>query len=387
MPDFDVVVVGGGIVGTAFALGLHSAHARVALIEEGPPVTVDSSWDSRIYTISPGNADWLAALGVWDAIPAERVCRVESMLIYGDERPGYLEFGAYDAGLRELAYVLESRQLQHALRGELERAAHVTLKQGRRCVDVSWQCDQARIGLDDGTAVTGRLVVAADGADSWIRSRAGIRVSANDYHQLGVVANFTAERSHDDIAFQWFRRDGVLALLPLPGRCVSMVWSAPQERARELLAMTPQNLCEEVAQASEFRLGALTLLTGPLAFPLKRQRAQRLVEPRVALIGDAAHNVHPLAGQGVNLGLRDARELAIVLARRGANDDCGNYNLLRRYERARKEDILSLELTTDGLEKLFRGERVWVTRLRNVGLAFVNSQPILKNALIRRAIA
>jgi 2-polyprenyl-6-methoxyphenol hydroxylase-like FAD-dependent oxidoreductase len=166
-----------------------------------------------------------------------------------------------------------------------------------------------------------------------------------------------------------------------------MVWSAPEEWADELLTSSREALEREVEHASGGVLGALELITPPAGFPLRRQRVERLVEPRAALIGDAAHNVHPLAGQGVNLGLRDARELARVLLRRGAQKDCGQYGLLRRYERARKEDIMALELTTHGLKKLFDSRAVSIAALRNIGLTLVDRQPLIKNALVRRAVA
>jgi 2-octaprenylphenol hydroxylase len=389
MTAVDVVVVGAGVVGASFALSLEHADVSVALIEPLPPAPVsdDSYWDPRVYTISPGNAAWLRALGVWPLLPSERVCRVETMLVYGDREGSSLEFSAYDAGLRELAYVVEHRQLQHALWQALQGMAHVRLIEGTRCADVSWERESAHLVLQDGSELNARLTVAADGADSWLRGRAGIRQSVYDYRQQGVVANFATQRAHEDTAYQWFRRDGVLALLPLPGERVSMVWSTPDERATQLLALSPENLCDEVAEASKHVLGGLKLITKAAGFRLRRQRVARLVEPRAALLGDAAHNVHPLAGQGVNLGLRDARELSEVLARRGAQRDCGDYALLRRYERARKEDIMALDLTTDGLEKLFSAEHVSLTRLRNVGLAMVDRQAWLKKVLIRRAVA
>jgi ubiquinone biosynthesis UbiH/UbiF/VisC/COQ6 family hydroxylase len=250
-----------------------------------------------------------------------------------------------------------------------------------------WERECARIFLDQGDELQASLVVGADGADSWVRERAGVNTTAYDYRQTGVVANFAAERPHAATAFQWFRPDGVLALLPLPGDRMSMVWSAPDVFARELLAMSPRQLCDTVESASAAVAGRLELITGAAGFRLRRQRVDRLVEPRLALIGDAAHNVHPLAGQGVNLGLRDARELASVLRERGAQSDCGDYGLLRRYERARKEDILALEAITDGLEKLFSAPAVWMARLRNLGLTLVDLQPPLKTALVRRAAA
>jgi ubiquinone biosynthesis UbiH/UbiF/VisC/COQ6 family hydroxylase len=289
--------------------------------------------------------------------------------------------------MRELAWVVEARELQGALWDALEATPHVELHAGTRCADIDWAQDYARLTLDNGSALEARLVVGADGSESWVRRHAGIAVTTSDYRQLGVVANFEAERAHAGVAFQWFTGESVLALLPLPGTRVSMVWSAPEAHAHELLAMTAEGLCAEVERASSGVLGALRIITPPAAFPLKRQHVERLVEPRAALIGDAAHNIHPLAGQGVNLGLRDARALAENLAGRGPQRDCGDYALLRRYERARSEDIAALELTTDGLSKLFNAPAVWMARLRNFGLTFVDAQGPLKTVLARRAAA
>lgn len=389
MHRYDVIVVGAGIVGSALALGLESAGVTVAVVEPHPPLpdSAESAWDSRVYTISPGNADWLDGLGVWARIPADRLMRVETMLIHGDRRPSRLEFSAYDAGLRELAWVAESRELQRNLWDALAEAPHVTLYGGARCDEVAWERDCARLTLADGSELSTQLVIGADGADSWVRERAGISTTRHDYRQLGVVANFETQHPHGGTAFQWFRPDGILALLPLPGQRVSMVWSAPQDWGRTLLECSPELLCEYVERASAGAVGSLQLITPAAAFPLKRQRVDRLVEARVALLGDAAHNVHPLAGQGVNLGLRDARELAEVLTTRGARRDCGDYALLRRYERARREDIAALEFATDGLEKLFSARAVWMAALRNFGLTLVNAQPPLKSALVRRAVA
>ena len=389
MLSFDVVVIGAGIVGAAFAAALERADVSVAVVEPRPPGPApdDAAWDSRIYTVSPGNAGWLTTLGVWQRLPPGRVTTVETMLIYGDRAPGRLEFSAYDSGLRELAVTVENGRLQLALWEALGHSSHVTLFPQTQCEDILWERDRARLLLNGASEVETRLVVGADGADSWVRERAGIANHAHDYRQLGVVANFETGEPHEHVAFQWFRDDGVLALLPLPGRRVSMVWSAPDARARQLLALSPDGLCAEVEEASRGAVGALRMITPAAAFALKRSRVARLVEPRVALMGDSAHNVHPLAGQGVNLGLRDARELAAVLAGRAARRDPGDYALLRRYERARREDMLALEWTTDGLEKLFSAPAVWLGGLRNWGLARVDARPLIKKLLVQHAIS
>ncbi|MEO7320799.1 MAG: FAD-dependent monooxygenase, partial [Nitrosospira sp.] len=255
------------------------------------------------------------------------------------------------------------------------------------CVSITWTEAQADLHLADGKVLQAALIVGADGLNSWVREQAEIEVVRHSYKQIGVVANFNTEQYHRNVAHQWFRRDGVLALLPLPERLVSMVWSANEEQARALLDLTETELCRRVTEASCRALGELQLVTQPAAFPLNFVHVKKLVQPRLALIGDAAHGIHPLAGQGVNLGLRDVRELAVTLAGRGLETDCGDYLLLRRYERARKEDILAMELATDGLQKLFHNTNPTLVRWRNLGLDITNRLPFIKDQLMQHALS
>ena len=216
--------------------------------------------------------------------------------------------------------------------------------------------------------------------------RSGITETPTPYHQHGVVANFSAGKPHRGTAYQWFQPDGILALLPLPQQHVSMVWSVSPEKSEALLQLPHDDLCAQVEQASQHTLGALQMVTPPTAFPLRLLSLPHIVKPRLALVGDAAHNVHPLAGQGVNLGFRDARQLAQVLLQRGAQQDCGNIHLLRRYERARREDIVSMQLTTDTLKKLFNNHNPLLRTVRNLGLAATNRIAPLKKMLARHAL-
>ena len=329
---------------------------------------------------------FLEHCGAWGRIPQERVTRVEAMRIYGDDARAGLDFSAYDAGLRELAFIVEGRSLQESLHDSVE-GQDLRMHRPADWRSLEFLPDHAAITLGDGTVLRTRLVVGADGAESRVRAQSRIEVKATDYSQLGVVANFSCAKPHDGVAYQWFRRDGVLALLPLPGNRVSMVWSIAEPRGRELLALPAAALAAEVEAASHSALGPLEVITPAAAFPLRLQRVTHFTRPRVALAGDAAHNLHPLAGQGLNLGFRDARELAEVLRGRGPQRDCGDYALLRRYERARKEDVAAMQLTTDGLQKLFNNEAVWLAGARNLGLTVLNGLPLLKNLLVHRAAA
>lgn len=386
--DFDVIVVGAGLVGAGLALALDAAGLRVAVVDShaSQSAAAPADWDSRVYAISPGSAKFLDECGAWGALDAARLCQVEAMHVFGDDAVSALDFGAYQAGLRELAVIVENRELQRVLGQVLMRAPHVQIFAPAVCRGLIFAADAAQLALADGRTLRARLIVGADGADSWVRKEAAIEVHTRAYRQTAVVANFAVGRPHRGAAMQWFQRNGVLALLPLPGERVSMVWSTGAAHAAQLLALTPEDLAAQVAAAAHGACGDLRVITPAAAFELRMQRVQRLVAPRLALVGDAAHNVHPLAGQGVNLGFRDARELAQVLAQRGAQTDCGDYFLLRRYERARREDIATMRLATDGLQRLFNNDDARLARLRNLGLRLANRQPRLKNLLVRHAV-
>lgn len=387
-PEFDILVIGGGLVGAACALALEGSGLRLALVEAAPPPAAPQGddWDSRIYAISPGNAAFLTRLGAWQGMDATRVTAIEAMQVQGDDAASLLEFSAYEAAVPALGYLLESRQLQAALWQRLQQAQAVQLFSGIRCARLEWLADVAQLTLQDGRQLHARLVIGADGGQSWTRVQAGMNVSSSDYRQLGVVANFACERPHNGAARQWFRPDGVLAWLPLPGQRMSMVWSTPVAHAQELLALPPEALAEKVAAAGGRALGELITITPAAGFPLRLQNAERMIAPRLALAGDAAHLVHPLAGQGVNLGFHDAACLAEVLAARGQQQDVGDYALLRRYERARKADIMAMQALTDSLHALFSSELPGVAALRNWGMRLTNRQQWLKQRLMAHAM-
>jgi len=384
--DFDIVIVGAGLVGASFAMALRGAGLKLALVEVQAPAAVVDDWDSRVYAISPGSAAFLQGLGVWKRLERGRIGAVHEMQVHGDAADAQLHFSAYDAGVAELAAIVESRHLQSVLWQGLEHQHDLELLCPERCTTLQMREESVELTLAGGNILRARLVVAADGMHSWARQAAGIAAQSNAYGQMGVVANFACARPHHDTAFQWFRNDGVIAYLPLPGQRMSMVWSTDDAHATELLALQPNALCARVAEAGIGALGELSLLSPALQFPLVRLRAARLVAPRIALIGDAGHVIHPLAGQGVNLGFGDARVLAGVLMAREQFRDPGEIRLLRRYERARAEDILALAWVTDGLQRLFAAPGRAAAKLRNAGLNLTNALPVVKNLLIRRAL-
>lgn len=383
---YDVVIVGGGLVGASLAASLRSSGLSLALVEAGaPPILDDTKWDSRIYAISPGSRTFLEQSGAWTLLDQSRVAPVEEMRVFGDHDSN-IEFSAYQMGVPELACILENRNLQHALWQKLQEQDNLDFIHPARCAALSVKDCAAELTLEDGSTLHAALIVGADGRNSWVRNQAGITAAPLDYQHHGVVANFSCELPHRGIAHQWFAPDGILALLPLPGNRVSMVWSVTPEKSAQLTALSDESLCEQVAAASHTTLGKLNVITPAAAFPLRLLTLPQISANRIALIGDAAHNMHPLAGQGVNTGFRDARQLSQLLIDRGGCSDCGDAQLLRRYDRKRKEDIHTMQTTTYGLKNLFCNDDPLLRTLRNLGLNAANKIVPLKKLLMQHAL-
>jgi hypothetical protein len=302
-----------------------------------------------VYALSPGTRDLLRSLRIWDALSQERIAPVYDMRVYAGPQADApeLHLDAYRGQVDALAFIVENRTLMTTLEAALRFAGVATIDD--TVVDMNCEgkgpAGRVRLGLGSGQSLVAKLAVAADGADSTLRSLAGIEAKVTEYPQRAVVANFESSRPHADTAYQWFGPDlGVLALLPLPpaasdrGR-TSMVWSAPTALADELIAMTGEQLAERVSQASHRMLGDLTLITPAHSLALRLIKVPRLIAPRLVLIGDAAHAIHPLAGQGMNIGFGDVRQMLDVLKGREFYRDLADELLWRRYERARREAV------------------------------------------------
>lgn len=383
MMKFDVLIVGAGLSGASLACALRGSRLRVGLIERQPP-SLPSGWDARIYAISPVNVQFLERCGVWQHIESGRVCAVEQMQVFGDAQ-GEIDFSAYDAGLDSLACIVESSRMATELWESAKRQSNITVICPATPEQVLWREQGATLTLTDGRVLEADLIVAADGAQSWVREQAGIPADVRPYDEIGVVANFACERSHQNTAFQWFGREGILAYLPLPENKISMVWSVPSALAPALLEASADELCDRVAQAGKHRLGKLSLVTPAAGFPLRWLRVPRVVAPGLALIGDAAHGVHPLSGHGVNLGFADAHALADVLLALPDFCSCGQLSVLERYARSRAEEVRLLQGGTHIIDRLFHAQFAPMSLLRNTGMNAFARLPWVKTALIRYA--
>ncbi|HEF5875184.1 TPA: UbiH/UbiF family hydroxylase [Burkholderia cenocepacia] len=382
---FDVAVVGGGLVGKTAALALTQSGYKTALLAQpATPRPADLAFDTRVYALSSSSQALLERLRVWQALDHGRLAPVYDMRVYGDAH-AELHFSAYQASVPQLAWIAESSLVEASLDAALRFQPNLTWFDARaQGFDV--RDDAAVLTLSSGQVLEADLVVGADGAHSWVRSQMGARVERRDYRQTGVVANFKASLPHRETAYQWFREGEIVALLPLPDGHVSLVWSAHTAHADELLALDPAQLAAEVERVSHGQVGTLECVTPAAGFPLALQTVDKLIAPRVALVGDAAHLIHPLAGQGMNLGLRDVAALADAIAGKESFRNLGDTVLLRRYERSRREDIRALMVATDGLQRLFAVPGSLAKAVRNAGMAFVGAQPLVKRWLVSAAL-
>lgn len=388
----DVVIVcGTGIAGLACSLGLARAGASVSLLgpRTVPPVLDEDVYDPRVYAISASSQALLERLGAWRLMDARRIMPVEAMEIYGDG-DGSLDLQAWHDAQQTLAWIVES--------GEIERA----LQQAVQVFGVPWfeesftsldpMAHGVRLTTTGGRVMQADLLIGADGARSPVRQAAGIHHHYTPYGDMGVVAHLDVEIAHQRKALQWFTGDSVLALLPMPdtaeGPQVSMVWSVHEGRAREFLDMEgaaqQDFIASQVLAITGARLGRVRLRSTPQGFPLTLERSG-MVASGVALVGDAAHRVHPLAGQGLNLGLGDVRDLLGILQAKEPFRRAGDMRVLSRYRRARAEPVLAMSLVTDGLHRIFASQCAPLAWARNEGMRIVDHTPFLKRRLIQAA--
>lgn len=387
--DADVIVVGAGMVGAALAAALAESPLSVALIDAGPPPAPPASdhYDLRVSAVSPGTQSIMQAVGAWERLDSSRIGPYQSMYVWDASSRGSIRFDAAEIGVPWLGHIIENSNIHHALLRSLDAAANIQCRFDTPPASLDMTEGRCRLLLEGGGTMSARLVVGADGAGSWVRSQLGIPVKSRLYGQRAFVCEVRTERPHQQTAWQRFLPTGPVAFLPLANGGCSVVWTCDAALAAELEDLDATAFGERLERAFDGKLGGVEVTGAVGGFDLARRQASSYVVERGALIGDAAHVVHPMAGQGANLGFGDAWALASVLLRAESDErDFGRRHVLRRYERWRRSENFSMIRMLDALHTLFSSDSGIVRGVRGRGLDAVDRRTWLKHFLARQAL-
>ena len=389
--EYDVIIVGAGMVGTAMAVALAQQGLAIALINNTEPQLewASDGYDSRVSAITRASQNLFIQLGAWDEMRSLRVSPYTDMHVWDAKGNGQVHFDAADIGEPDIGHIIENRVILKALHHQWQKISNGTSSSywpvGASQLLV--EKDKVCLTLDNGTSLTAKLIVGADGGRSWIRQAAGISIKGWDYDHTALVTTVKTELPHQHTAWQRFLAGGPLAFLPLTEGMSSIVWSTSASHAQQLLEMDDLRFATELQAGIENTLGKIEYVGSRAAFPLRFFETEHYAGQRLALMGDAAHIIHPLAGQGVNLGLADVASMKdIIMQATVQGRDIGSAMTLRKYERARRADNRAILVAMDGLKRLFSSESVAVQRARNNGMSLLNKITPLKNIIIQQAM-
>lgn len=385
--DADIVVVGAGVIGASLALGLARAGWQVSLVEarKPSPWSLEQPADLRVYALAQASVELIRNFELMPALQRRRLHPYRSMRIWDAAGTGELRFDASDIARPELGWICEQAPLQDLLWATLRNEPRVDLRCPTRVDSLEMSEDAALLRLSDGSRLRSRLLLAADGANSPMRAALNIESDQHDYRQRAVVAYVEHAQPHQDTCWQRFLPSGPLAFLPCADGRSSIVWTLPEADAERVLALPDEDFMAELERAFDARLGSIEAVSERAAFPLRRRIAKRFVQGRAALVGDAARNVHPLAGQGLNLGLADASHLLGQLGSADQSRDPGSALPLSRYARARRSDSAMAAFAFEGLDRLYSNDVLGLTMLRGPALAVVNRIAPLKRFFASQA--
>lgn len=390
MQSVDVAIVGGGMVGLAVACGLQGNGLRVAVLEQRvpEPLAADAPPQLRVSAINAASEKLLTRLGIWQDILSRRASCYHGMEVWDKDSFGHISFDDQSMGYSHLGHIVENAVIHYALWNKAQQSSDITLFAPAELQQVAWGENETFLTLKDGSMLTARLVIGADGANSWLRNKADIPLTFWDYQHHALVATIRTEEPHEAVARQVFHGEGILAFLPLSGpHLCSIVWSLPPQEAQRMQQASEDEFNRALNIAFDNRLGLCKVESECQVFPLTGRYARQFAAHRLALVGDAAHTIHPLAGQGVNLGFMDAAELIAELKRlHRQGKDIGQYIYLRRYERSRKHSAALMLASMQGFRDLFSGANPAKKLLRDIGLKLADTLPGVKPQLIRQAM-
>ncbi|WP_018295315.1 UbiH/UbiF/VisC/COQ6 family ubiquinone biosynthesis hydroxylase [Mariprofundus ferrooxydans] len=384
--DADVIIVGGGMVGLALACALKDSGLHIVVIERAEAqVCYSLGRDCRVSAIVRGNQQILAGIGVWRYLEADAE-PIRAMRVWDNQEPGGIRFDAAEINEPAMGYLIENSCTQAAMHRAMLESDDIEYLCPAEIAALEWFDERVQVSLSDGRVLNTPLLVGADGGRSWVREQAGIACCERDYGQHGIVATVRPERGHGGAAYQRFLPTGPLAVLPMTEGLCSIVWSAENDEAGRLMAMSDGEFLAAMNATFGPVLGRVTEAGERAAFPLVGRLAHHVVRDRVALVGDAAHCIHPLAGLGVNLGLRDAMVLAqeICDARR-FDEDWGELAVLNRYMKQRMPDVLSVMASMEGFHQLFTRDLPGLKGLRGLGMRLVGNSGSIKKLLMRNS--
>lgn len=389
MQSFDITIVGGGMVGLALAASFADTSLRIAVIESAvPESTLSDLPDTRVSALSRASELFLKNTQAWPGITTRRFAPYQAMEVWEQDSFARLSFKAEDLAQPNIGHIVENRVIQLALLERVKQLSNVSLFMPNRCQTIAVGETEAWLTLDSGDSISTKLVVGADGANSWVRTQQDIPLTHWDYGHHAIVANIRTTEPHQGVARQTFTPQGPIALLPLadPYLC-SLVWSTQPNRADMLMSCSDSTFNNNLTSEFDTRLGLCQLEGERHAFPLKMRYARNFVANRVVLVGDAAHTIHPLAGQGVNLGFLDAASLAeVVLELWQQGEDIGLQRNLRSYERWRKAEAAKMIAAMQGFRDLFDGDNPAKKLVRGLGMSFVGQLPGMKEEMMKRAL-
>jgi 2-octaprenylphenol hydroxylase len=387
--DYHVVIVGGGMVGAALACLLAEKDLQVALVDAAEPATMwkENTYDLRVSALTLTSINLFKSIGVWDNMVSMGEQSFEKMFVWDHFGSGELDIDSADAGEMQMGSIVENRVTVLALWNKLKTLQTCDVFTSTQLESYQVDNDIVSINLSNGELLQTSLLVGADGSNSALRQLSGIEDYGWSYQQKALVATLRPKKSHQQTAWQRFLPEGPLALLPLRDGLISIVWTSQSETTESYLKMTDKEFCQALAEASEFQLGQFELMGSRGVFPLKLQFSTDYCQDRLVLVGDAIHTIHPLAGQGANLGLKDVASLAdLVVQAHQRGRDIASHQVLRRYERQRKGDNLIMMSMMDGIKRLFGADDQYVQYIRSAGMGVVNNSVLIKNTICKYAM-